>query len=57
MKMSGPLGVITIPSDVKDAVICVDKMYRDAVTAETAAAVVPAKEDRGKKKGSKDVGK
>ena len=26
LKMLGPLGVITIPSDEKDAIICVDKM-------------------------------
>ena len=28
LKMPGPLGVTTIPSDEKDAIICVDKMYR-----------------------------
>ena len=39
-------------------IICVDKMYWDAVAAEAAAVEVPAKEDRGKKKkGSKDAGK
>ena len=27
LKMPGPLGVITIPSDEKDAIICVDKCY------------------------------
>ena len=48
LKMSGPLGVLTIPSDEKDAIICVDKMYRDAVAAE--AATVLAKESKGKKK-------
>ena len=37
-KMPGPLGVIAIPSDEKDAIICVDKLYRDAVAAATAAA-------------------
>ena len=57
LKMPGPLGVITIPSDEKDAIICVDKMYRDAVTAEAAAAAVPAKENRVKKKDRKDAGK
>ena len=35
LKMPGPLGVITIPSDEKDSIICVDKMYRDAVAAES----------------------
>ena len=43
LQMPGPLGVITVPSDEKDAIICVDKMYRDAVA--TKAAAVPAKEN------------
>ena len=37
LRMPVPMGVILIPSDKKDAIICVDKMYRDAVAA-------PAKE-------------
>ena len=41
LKMPGPLGFITTPSDEKDAIICVDKMYRDAVAAEAAAAAIP----------------
>ena len=44
LKMLGTIGVISIPSDEKDAIICMDKMYRDAVA--TAAAAVSAKEDR-----------
>jgi hypothetical protein len=55
--MPGPVGVISIPSDEKDAIIYVDKMYRDVVAAEAAAAAVPAKENRGKKKDSKGSGK
>jgi hypothetical protein len=55
--MPGPVGVISVPSDEKDAIICVDKMYRDTVAAEAAAAVVPTKENRGKKKDSKGSGK
>ena len=51
LKMLGPLGVITIPSNEKDAIICVDKMYRDAIAAEAMAATAPAKESKGKKKG------
>ena len=51
LKMPGPLGVITIPSNEKDAIICVDKMYWDAVAAEAAAAVVPAEGSKGKKRG------
>ena len=50
LKMHGPLGVLTIPSDEKDAIICVDKMYRDAVVAEVAVAAAPAKESNGKKR-------
>src|SRR5215216_4486849 len=49
LKMPGPPAVITIPSDEKDAIICVDKMYRDVVAAEAVAATAPAKEDKGKK--------
>ena len=56
-KMPGPLGIISIPSDEKDAIICVDKMYQDAVAAEARAAAVPAKENRGKKKDSRDTSK
>ena len=55
LKMPGPVGVISIPSHEKGATICMDKVYRDAVATE--AATVPAKEDRGKKKDSKDAGK
>ena len=53
LKMPGPLGVITIPSDEKDAIICVDKMHRDAVAAEAATTTIPAKESKGKKRGCK----
>ena len=57
LKMPGPAGVIPIPSDEKDAIICVDKMYRDTVTAEAAAAAVPTKENIGKKKDCMDISK
>ena len=57
LKMPGPLGVITIPSDEKDAIICVDKMYRDAFAAEAAAAIAPAKESKGKKRDCRTSGK
>ena len=33
LKMPGPMGVISIPSDKRDAVIGIDNMYRDAVAA------------------------
>jgi hypothetical protein len=60
LKMPGPMGVISINSDKKDAVICVDKMYRDAVAAEAAKAPAPAKKEKSKKSGKtsdKDSGK
>ena len=57
LKMPGPLGVITIPSDEKDAIICVDKMYQDAAAAEAAAAATPAKESKGKKRDCRTSGK
>nr|XP_020159522.1 uncharacterized protein LOC109744789 [Aegilops tauschii subsp. strangulata] len=57
MKMPGPVGVISIPSDKKDAIICMDKMYRDTVAAEAAAAIVLAKESKGKQKDSRETSK
>ena len=57
LKMPGPMGVISGPSDKKDAIICVDKMYRDAVAAEAAEATVPAKESKGKKRDCRASGK
>ena len=57
LKIHGLLGVITNPSDEKDAIICVDKMYQDSVAAETAAAVAPSKESKGKKRDCRDSGK
>ena len=56
-KMLGLVGIISFPSDEKDAIICMDKMHRDAVAAEAMIAAVPVKESRGKKKDSRDVGK
>ncbi|XP_020163526.1 uncharacterized protein [Aegilops tauschii subsp. strangulata] len=55
LKMPRPIGVISIPSDEKDAIIYVDKMYREAVAAEAAEATVPAKESKGKKKANRDT--
>ena len=46
LEMPGPLGVINIPSDEKDAIICVDRMYGDAIAAEAAATMVPAEESK-----------
>jgi hypothetical protein len=55
--MPGLIGVISIPSDQKDAVICVDKMYREAITAEATETTAPAKESKKMKRASKDVSK
>ena len=57
LKMTRPLGVITIPLDEKDAIICVDKMYRDAVAAQAAAGSSLAKESKGKKRDCRASGK
>ena len=57
LKMPGPLGVITVPSDEKDAIIYVTRMYRDAVAAVVAAVTVPAKESKGKKRDCRTSGK
>jgi len=50
LKMPGPMSVIIVPSDRKDAVICADKVYRDAVAASVAKAGAPAAQIPGKKK-------
>ena len=57
MKIPEPVGVISIPSDEKDAIICMDNMYRDGVAAEATEATIPAKEIKGKKKASRDTSK
>ena len=55
--MPGPVGVISIPSDEKDTIICMDMMYQHAIAAEAAAATVPTKENKGNKKDNKDTNK
>ena len=40
--MPGPMTIITIPSDKKDALICADQLYREAVAATAAKALAPA---------------
>ena len=57
LKIPGTAGIISIPSDTKDAIICVDKMYWDAVMVEAAEATVPTKESEGNKKASSSTGK
>ena len=51
LKVPGPMGVISINSDKKDVVICVDKLYRDAVAAEATKAPATAKKKESKKSG------
>ena len=49
LKMPGPISVISVPGDKKDALICADKIYREAAAAaghQTLAAGAPG----GKKK-------
>ena len=33
LKMPGPISVISVPGDKKDALICADKIYREAAAA------------------------
>ena len=54
LKMSRPLTIITVPSNKKDALICVDQLYGEAVAAAAAKAPAPAAEaPEGKKKPGK----
>ena len=50
LKMPGPLTIISAPSDKKDALICADQLYREAVAAAAAKALAPAVEAPGGKK-------
>ena len=53
LKKPGPMSVITIPSDKKDALICADQLYWQAVVATAAKALAPAIKAPGGKKTSK----
>ena len=46
LKMPGPLTIISVPSDKKDALICADQLYREAVAAAAVKAPAPAAEGR-----------
>ena len=48
LKMPGPLGVLTIPSDEKDAIICVDKMYRDTSRQRPRRQQFPPRRAKGR---------
>ena len=50
LKMPGPMTIITVPSDKKDALICADQLYREAVAETAAKALAPAAEAPGGKK-------
>jgi hypothetical protein len=50
LKTLGQMSVITINSDKKDALICTDQLYREAVAASTAKALAPTTEAPGGKK-------
>ena len=51
LKMPGPMTIITVPCDKKDALICANLLYREVVAATAAKALAPAAEaPRGKKK-------
>ena len=50
LKMPGPLTIISVPFDKKDALICADQLYREAVAAAAVKAPAPAAEGLGGKK-------
>jgi hypothetical protein len=49
--------IISIPSDKKDTIICLDKMYREAVATEAAEIVTATKDTKKKKGAGVDTGK
>ena len=51
LKMPGPVTIITVPSDKKDALICTDQLYQQAVAAAaTTKALAPAAGAPGRQK-------
>ena len=50
LKMPGPMNIITVPSDKKEALICADQLYQEAVAAAAAKAAAPADGAPGGKK-------
>jgi len=56
LKMPRPMGFISILLDKKEEIICVDKMYREAITAEAAEATSLEESKKGKK-ASRDTNK
>ncbi|KAI5022607.1 hypothetical protein ZWY2020_059492 [Hordeum vulgare] len=56
LKMPGPMGVISISSNKKDAVICIDQMYQDQVAAKAAGESAPARSHKKEKKSRGNTG-
>ena len=56
LKMPGPMSISTINSDKKDALVCTNQLYREAVAASAAKAPAPATEAPGGKKTGKTSG-
>src|SRR6187399_3653548 len=57
LKMLGPISVISVPGDKKDALICADKIYRDAAAAaDSKALAVEAPGGKNKTKSGKSSG-
>jgi hypothetical protein len=52
LKMPGPISVITVPCDKKDALICADKIYREAAAAAADKALAAEAPAGNKKKKS-----
>ena len=51
LKMPGPMTIITVPCDKKDALICADQLYQQAVAAAaTAKALAPTAGASGRQK-------
>jgi hypothetical protein len=57
LKMPGPMSIVTIHSDRKDAVICADNLYRAAVAASAIKVLAPAGKPPGGGKKKKKTGK
>lgn len=53
LKMPGPMTIITVPSDKKDALISADQLYRQAVVVTATKALAPAAKAPGGKKTGK----
>ena len=50
LKMPGPMNIITVPSDKKDALICADQLYREAVAAAASRhLLLPLKAREGRR--------